>query len=84
MKTLVTALAFTAILATSAIAKTERTKHVRIQPNNVVSRNSVSHNPAARINASWCHFRHAEADPDPSVRWEVVRDCKEHEESESF
>jgi hypothetical protein len=32
MKTLITALAVTAILATPAIAKTQRTKEVRIQP----------------------------------------------------
>ena len=83
MKTLITALAVTVILATSAIAKTERTKHVHVQPNNPVSHNSVSHNPN-RINASWCHFRHPEFDPDPRVRSEVARDCKEHEESESF
>jgi hypothetical protein len=34
MKTLITALAVTAILATSAVAKTQRTREVRIQPNN--------------------------------------------------
>ena len=84
MKTLITALAVTAILATSAIAKTERTKHVRVQAHNSVGHNnSVSHNPN-HINASWCHFRHPEFDPDPRVRSEVMRDCREHEESEAF
>jgi hypothetical protein len=84
MKTLITALAVTAILATSAIAKTERTKHVRVQAHNSVGHNnSVSHNPN-HINASWCHFRHPESDPDNRVRFEVVRDCREWEESESF
>jgi hypothetical protein len=83
MKTLITAWAVTAILATSAVAKTERTKPVRIQANNVLSRNSVSHNSVTRINASWCRFHHAESDPDPRVRFEIVRDCREHENNES-
>jgi hypothetical protein len=83
MKTLITALAVTAILATSAIAKTERTKHVRVHANNSVSHNSARHDPN-QINASWCHFRHPEFDPDPRVRSEVMRDCREHEESEAF
>jgi hypothetical protein len=34
MKTLIAALAVTAILATSAIAKTRRAKEARVQPNN--------------------------------------------------
>ena len=34
MKTLITVLAVTAILATSAVAKTQRSKEVRILPNN--------------------------------------------------
>ena len=42
MKTLITALAITAILATSAIAKTQRSREVRVQFNNSLSHNSVS------------------------------------------
>src|ERR1700704_1064468 len=42
---LITALAVTAILVNSADAQTRRTKEVRIQPNNSLSRNSVSRNP---------------------------------------
>ena len=82
MKTLITALAVTAILATSAAAQTRRTKEVRVQHNNSLSRNAVSHNPANEIKASHCHFRHGEADPDPQVRLYITRDCKEHEETE--
>jgi hypothetical protein len=40
MKALITALAITAILATSAVAKTQRPKEVRVQPNNSVSHNA--------------------------------------------
>jgi hypothetical protein len=83
MKTMITVLAVTAMLATSAVAKTQRTKEVRIQPNTSVSRNSVSRNPVARINASYCRFEHREHDPDPRVRFELVRDCRDHENNES-
>jgi len=79
---LITALAVTAILATSADAQTRRTKEVRIQPNNSLSRNSVSRNPVNVVKASHCHFHHGEADPDPQVRLYMTRDCKEHEENE--
>src|SRR6516164_6679869 len=41
MKTLITALALTAILATSAVAKTPRPKEVRVQHNNSVTHNAV-------------------------------------------
>ena len=82
MKTLITALAVTATFATSAVAKIERTKHVRNQANSTLSRNALSHNPN-QINARWCRFHHPEFDPDPRVRFEVVRDCREWEESES-
>jgi hypothetical protein len=50
-----------------------------------LSRNSVSHNPAAQLNdssqirASHCHFHDGEADPDSQVRLYMVRDCREHE-----
>ena len=82
MKTLITLLAVTAILATSADAQTRRTKEVHIQKNNSLSRNSVSGNPANRVKAAHCHFRHREADPDGQVRLMMARDCKEHEEAE--
>jgi hypothetical protein len=84
MKTvMITALAVTAILATSADAQTRRTKEVRIQHNNnSLSRNSVSNNPANLVKAAHCHFHHSEADPDPQVRLMMTRDCKEHEEAE--
>jgi hypothetical protein len=83
MKTLITFLAVTAILATSAAAQTRRTKEVRIQHNtNSLSRNLVSRKPVTLVKASHCHFRHGEADPDAQVRLMMARDCKEHEESE--
>jgi hypothetical protein len=85
MRTLITALAVTAILAIPAVAKTERTRAVHIQPNHVVSHNSVNHNPVAQLNASsrirasYCHFHDGEADPDPQVRLSMMRDCREYE-----
>jgi hypothetical protein len=77
MKTLVTALAVTAILATSAVAKTQRTK-AHIQPNTSVSHNSVSHNSGTQLHHN-CRFEHGETDPDSQVRLYMVRDCREHE-----
>jgi hypothetical protein len=83
MKTLITALAATAMLAIPAVAKTERTRAA--QPNHIVSHNSVSHNPVAQlkassqIRASHCHFHDGEADPDSQVRLYMLRDCREHE-----
>jgi hypothetical protein len=79
MKTLITALAITAILAIPADAKTQRTRAAHIQPNHVLSHNSVSSNPVARIKASNCRFHDGEADPDSQVRLYMVRDCREHE-----
>jgi hypothetical protein len=65
MKTLITALALTAILATSAVAKTQRPKEVRVQPNNTLSHNAVKRSPT-QIN-SYCRFEHGETDPDPRI-----------------
>jgi hypothetical protein len=81
MKTLITALAVTAILASSAIAKTQRTRAAHAQPNNGVSRNIVSHNSATMLNHN-CRFHDGENDPDPRIRLQLVRDCREYEESE--
>ena len=64
MKTLITALAVTAMLAIPAVAKTERTRAAaHIQPNRVLSHNSVSRNPVAQF-GSFCRFRDGETDPD--------------------
>jgi hypothetical protein len=90
MKTLITALAITAMLAIPAIAKTERTRAAHVQPNHVLSHNSVSHNPAAQlkassqIRASYCHFHDGETDPDSQVRLYMVRDCREHENGDEW
>ena len=72
------------ILTTSVVAQTARNRNreVRVQHNNLLSRNAVSLNPANQIKASHCHFHHGEADPDPQVRLYMTRDCKEHEEAE--
>jgi hypothetical protein len=78
MKTLITALAVTAILAIPADAKTQRTRAAHIQSNSTLSHNSMSRNPVARF-GSYCHFRDGETDPDSRVRLQIVRDCKEHE-----
>jgi hypothetical protein len=66
MKTLITALAVTAILATSAIAKTERT--ARPHPNNSMTRISAAHR--------YDFYCHHLTDPDPRVRLQLVRDCR--------
>jgi hypothetical protein len=42
----------------------------------------VSRNPVAQIK-SHCRFEHGETDPDPRIRLQLVRDCKEHENNES-
>jgi hypothetical protein len=68
MKTLITALAVTAMLAIPAAAKTQRTRAAHIEPNRVVSHNSVSRNPVAQLKASYCRFHDGEADPDAQVR----------------
>jgi hypothetical protein len=75
MKTLITALAVTAILATSAVAKTERTRAAHIQHNNTVSHNS---NSGTMLNHN-CRFHDGETDPDPRIRLQLVRDCREHD-----
>jgi hypothetical protein len=80
MKTLITALAVTAILATSATAKTPRTKEVRIQPSNSVSHNAVRRSPT-QIN-SFCRFDRGETDPDPRIRFQLARDCRDWEYEE--
>jgi hypothetical protein len=84
MKTLITALAVTAILTTSVVAQTARNRNreVRIQQNTLLSRNAVSRNPVAQIK-SHCRFEHGETDPDPRIRLQLVRDCKEHENNEA-
>jgi hypothetical protein len=69
MKTLIAVSALTAILATSAVAKTERAKAVRVQPNNSVT----------QVNNAFCHFHHAHADPDPRIRLQLLRDCRSNE-----
>ena len=70
MKTLIIALAVTAILATSAVAKTQRTKAARIQPKNSVT---------TQVNNAFCHFRYAHADPDPRIQLQLLRDCRSNE-----
>jgi hypothetical protein len=83
MKILITALAITAMLASSALAQTPRTKEVRVQPNNSVNRNAVSPNPPNNaFPNSNCRFEHRESDPDPRIRLQLYRDCREHELTE--
>jgi hypothetical protein len=77
MKAVITALAVTAMLATSAVAKPQRTKAVRAQPNNSVVQ-------ANRVNSAFCQYHHAHADPDPRVRLQLLRDCRSYESSAPF
>jgi len=79
MKTLITALALTAILATSAVAKTPRHKEVRVQPNNSLSHNVVTHPTGVK---AFCRFDRGETDPDPRIRFQLVRDCRDWEYEE--
>jgi hypothetical protein len=81
MRTLITALALTAILATSAVAKTPRHKEVRIQPNNTVSHNAVRRSPT-QIN-SYCRFDRGETDPDRRIVLQLHRDCRDWELDEA-
>ena len=80
MKTLITILAVTAILATSAVAKTPRPKEVRIQHNSSVSHNAVT--PSFTQIKSNCRFDRGETDPDPRIRFQLVRDCRDWEYEE--
>jgi hypothetical protein len=80
MKTLITALAVASMIATSAVAKTQRTKAARIHPSNSVVH--LSHSPE-QGELSYCHFHLAHTDPDPQVRLNIVRDCKDHELSDA-
>jgi hypothetical protein len=74
MKTLITALAVTAILATSAVAKTQKTKDTHSHPSNSVIQTSV-----IQPNDSYCRYHYAHNDPDPIVRREILRDCRNYE-----
>jgi hypothetical protein len=73
MKTLISVLAVTAVLATATVAKTQRTKEARIQPDNT----------AAEFNNSYCHYHYAYTDPDQRIRLQLRRDCKSYESSGS-
>jgi hypothetical protein len=80
MRTLITALALAAILATSAVAKTPRPKEVRVQHNTFVSHNAVRQS-ATQIKSN-CRFDRGETDPDPRIRFQLVRDCRDWEYEE--
>ena len=77
MKTLITALAVTAILATSAFAKTPRTKEVRVQHTNTLTHNAVTRS-STQIN-SYCRFDHGETDLDRRIVLQLHRDCRDWE-----
>jgi hypothetical protein len=81
MKILITALAVTAILATSAVAKTQRTKDAHLLPSSSLH-HTVSHNPVAQFD-TYCHFHSGETDPDPRIRLQLARDCRDHELSDA-
>jgi hypothetical protein len=81
MKTLITVLAVAAVFATSAVAKTQRPKEVRVQPNNSVSHNAVRRSPT-QIN-SYCRFDRGETDPDRRIVLQLHRDCRDWELDEA-
>jgi hypothetical protein len=74
MKTRLAALAVTAILATSAVAKTQKIKATHVQPNHTRIQTSAVHH-----NDSHCGMRYPPTDPDPQVRSQLLLDCKNHE-----
>jgi hypothetical protein len=78
MKTLIIALAVTAMLATCAVAKTPRTKTARIYPSNSVVH--LNRSPE-QGELSYCRFTFhlPHSDPDPQVRLNIARDCGDHE-----
>jgi len=80
MRTLITALALAAILATSAVAKTPRPKEVRVQHNTFLSHNAVNRS-STQIKSN-CRFDRGETDPDPRIRFQLVRDCRDWEYEE--
>jgi hypothetical protein len=77
MQTLITAVVVTVILATSAVAKTQRPREVRVQHNSSLNHNVVTRSPTG-IN-SYCRFDHRETDPDPRIRFQLARDCRDWE-----
>jgi hypothetical protein len=81
MKTLITALALTAILATSAVAKTPRHKEVRVLHNTSLTHNAVRRSPT-QIN-SYCRFDRGETDPDRRIVLQLHRDCRDWELDEA-
>jgi hypothetical protein len=76
MKYLIAALAVTAILATSAIAKTQRTNEAHVQPGNSVTHYKQTTNPMWK-----CVVPHPQTDPDSRIRIQLMRDCKSYESS---
>jgi len=77
MKTLITALALTTILAGAAVAKTQRPKQVRVQPTSSVRHNAVTRSPT-QIN-SYCRFDRGETYPDRRIVLQLHRDCRDWE-----
>jgi hypothetical protein len=81
MTTLITVLALTAILASPAVAKTQRHKEARVQPNNSVRHNAMTRSPT-QIN-SYCRFDRGETDPDRRIVLQLHRDCRDWELDEA-
>jgi hypothetical protein len=81
MKTLITILAVTAVFATPAVAKTQRNKEVRVQPNNSVRHTAATRSPT-QIN-SYCRFDRGETDPDRRIILQLHRDCRDWELDEA-
>ena len=77
MQTLITAVVVTVILATSAVAKTQRPREVRVQHNSSLNHNVVTRSRTG-IN-SYCRFDRGETDPDPRIRFQLARDCRDWE-----
>ena len=74
MKYLITVLAFTAILATPATAKTHKVNH-HVQHVAVLHNTTVQ--AFSRGISLHCRFDRGETDPDPRIRFQLVRDCRD-------
>lgn len=68
MKALIVAFALASILATSAIAKTEKSPYTPVNSNS----------SAFEYNASVTCGRVVLSDPDPGIRAQIRRDCTQH------
>ena len=59
---------------TTVIAKPHRTKEVHTRTHLVQNTEGLT--------GSYCRFRYGETDPDPRIKFQLIRDCRHDEYSE--